>query len=69
MEKFLFAFKLSKGSIIIGWIKLVLSAVIALILIAGMLFAAGLNDSLKKVFKSEDDSSFSKFRFLYFLKF
>lgn len=57
MEKFLFTFKLSKGSIIIGWTKFALSVVIALIILIGALFSSSLQGSLEKVFKSEGTTS------------
>ncbi|CRL02420.1 CLUMA_CG015227, isoform A [Clunio marinus] len=60
MEKFIFTFKLSKGSIIIGWTKLVIASLISTTLFLGVIFSSALRDSLKKIFTSDgNDSSFT----------
>lgn len=57
MEKFLFTFKLSKGSIIIGWFKFILNILIALGLIIGVIMSASFVKSLEEIFGDSDGGS------------
>lgn len=57
MEKFLFTFKLSKGVKFIGWLKFVVSCLIAIIFLVGSVLSAAVLEIAKKALKSESDSS------------
>lgn len=57
MEKFLFVFKLSKGAKIIGWLKLVLNSLFALLCIIGLIFAKSIADMIRKMFGIKEESN------------
>lgn len=62
MEKFLFTFKLSKSIKFVGWFKFVINCFIAVMFLIGSILSTAVLDVLKKILKSENDSSnFSKF--------
>lgn len=60
MEKFLFVFKLSKGCKIIGWLKLTINSLFAVILMLGLIISRSFDDSLRKIFDVDKESNFSE---------
>jgi hypothetical protein len=53
MEKFLCYFKLSKGSIIIGWFKLGVSGILVILSVVAMIFGTVLLDLFKNALSDE----------------
>jgi hypothetical protein len=59
MDKFLCAFKLSKGAIITGWLKVATSMVVVILSIAALTFSTDLLDFFKKLFREDDKEFYS----------
>jgi hypothetical protein len=54
MEKFLFKFKLSKGSMIIGWLKVAISAVLTVLSLVAIIFSSALLKIAKNILSGND---------------
>lgn len=63
MEKFLCVMKLSKGSAVIGWFKLIVNFICILLILAGLAFSKALKSVLDNAFsdKSKEATEASKF--------
>lgn len=73
MEKFLCTFKLSKGSIIIGWLKLALNALCILLFLVALTFSSILFEAFKKIVSGNEEigktSKFNEINSWNFIKF